>query len=89
MKLQAATPKQDSRIDDAVEAVLSPFRDRSLLYLHEVAKLLLVTRRHIKDLIDEGHLAGVNVGGGSHKHWRVPLTEVRRFLRSRNSLDCP
>jgi len=90
MKLQVANnPKQDPRIAEAAEAALAPFRGRSLLYVHEVAKLLMVTGRHVRDLIEEGQIVAVNVAGGSLKHWRVPLTEVRRFLLMRNSLECP
>jgi len=59
---------------------------RKTLYLHEVARLLEMSTQHVRDLIEEGKLHAVDVGGGGRKSWRVPTTAYERFLKERSSL---
>jgi excisionase family DNA binding protein len=63
------------------------FPGRKMLYISEVADRLQVTERHVRDLIDEGKLGAINIGGGNLKHWRVPTTEFEKFLRARSSFN--
>jgi excisionase family DNA binding protein len=60
---------------------------RKLLYVREVAVLLRVTEQHVRDFIEEGLLAAVDVGSGSRKSWRVPVESYLLFLDSRSSLS--
>jgi len=62
------------------------FPGRKMLYVSEVAQRLEVTDQHVLDLIDEGQIGAVNIGGGQRKFWRVPATEFEKFLKSRSSL---
>ena len=62
------------------------FPGRKVLYVSEVAERLEVTEQQVRDLIEEGELHGINVGGGDRKFWRIPVTAVERFLKERSSL---
>lgn len=62
------------------------FPGRKVLYVAEVAERLEVTERHVRDLIDEGKLGAINIGGGEMKFWRIPVTEFEKFLRKRASV---
>jgi len=55
--------------------------------VEEVAARLGVTAQHISDLISEGKLQAVNVGGGSKKFWRIPIEAFEAFIRQRHSLE--
>jgi excisionase family DNA binding protein len=57
-----------------------------MLRVAEVAKRLDVTERHVCDLIDEGMIAAVDVGGGGRIFWRVGVEELEKFIKSRGSL---
>lgn len=59
---------------------------RDVLRVGEVAKRLLVTPQHVLDLIEEGKLEAVNVGGGERKHWRIRVDALEVFMRNRSSL---
>ena len=59
---------------------------RKVLHVYEVAAVLGVTRRHVQDLIEEGQIGAIDVGGSRLKFWRVPITECRKFLERRSSL---
>ena len=61
--------------------------DRTVLYVGEVALKLRVTEQHVLDLIDEGQLIAVNVGGAGRKFWRIPVEAYDAFLARRNSLN--
>ena len=58
------------------------FEKRRVVYVEEVADTLDVTRQHVLDLIEEGKLHAINVGGGTDSV-RVPrefLTGIARRL---------
>lgn len=63
------------------------FPGRRSLYVSEVAKELGVTDQHIIDLIEEGQIGAVNVGGGKRNYWRIPVSEFEKFLKSRISMS--
>lgn len=65
------------------------FPGRTVLYVAEVAEKLDVTEQHIHDLIDEGRLGAINMGGGTRKFWRIPVAEYEKFLRARSNLIVP
>ena len=64
-----------------------PPRPRGMMDVNEVAKRLSVTGRHILDLIEEGKLVAVDIGGGTRKYWRVKEEDLQAFLRKRSSLS--
>lgn len=57
------------------------FPGRKTLTVLEVAGALRVTDQHVFDLIDEGKIGAVNVGGGRRNHWRIPASEYLAFLK--------
>ena len=75
------------------KAALDPaviFPGRATLYVHEAARILSVSRRHVTDLIEEGNLIAINVAGqntSARKFWRIPVESLAAFLRKRNSLN--
>ena len=62
------------------------FPGRKMLYVAEVAERLQVTERHVIDLIEEGKIGAIDIGGGLRKFWRVPVTEFEKFLKKRASI---
>ena len=60
-------------------------KDRQALCVTEVAAKLRVTDQHVLDLIAEGQIGAVNVGGATRRHFRIPVEEYMKFLRSRDS----
>jgi excisionase family DNA binding protein len=60
---------------------------RTVLCVWEVAERLSVTEQHVTDLIEEGQLQAVNVGGGGRNFWRIPVMAYERFLKERHSLN--
>lgn len=63
------------------------FPGRTVLYVSEVAEKLEVTEQHVFDLIEEGKLHAVNVGGGTRKFWRIPVSAYQAFLKVRSNLQ--
>ena len=61
--------------------------DRKILTVAEVAARLEVTEQHIHDLIAEGQLQAVDVGGGGKKYWRIPREAYDKFLADRHSFN--
>ena len=61
------------------------FPGRTVLYVGEVAAKLQVTEQHVLDLIDEGQLRAINIGGGTRKFWRIPIEAYHDFLKARDS----
>jgi excisionase family DNA binding protein len=56
----------------------------------EAAKQLNVNDQTIRNLIDEGKLHAIDIGGGKRKFWRLPLSAIERFERARQTLPtCP
>jgi excisionase family DNA binding protein len=60
-------------------------RDRRMLCVAEVAERLDISTQHVFDLIDEGHLQALNVGGGERRHWRIPVEAYAAFVAARHS----
>lgn len=60
-------------------------RDRRVLYVAEVAARLSISVDHVADLIAEGALQAVDVGGGGRKFWRIPIESYHAFLKNRHS----
>ncbi|HXG49096.1 MAG TPA: helix-turn-helix domain-containing protein [Methylomirabilota bacterium] len=61
--------------------------DRRVLLVSEVAAKLRVTEQHVLDLIEEGQLQAINIGGADRKYWRIPVEAWRAFTRSRHSFN--
>jgi excisionase family DNA binding protein len=59
--------------------------DRRMLTVAEVAERLRVTDQHVLDLIDEGQLQAINIGGANRKFWRIPVEAWNDFLGRRHS----
>ena len=62
-------------------------KDRTVLYVAEVAMKLRVTEQHVLDLIEEGKLQAINVGGNDRKFWRIPVEAYEAFLERRHSFN--
>jgi excisionase family DNA binding protein len=59
-------------------------KDRRVLYIHEIAAKLRCTKRHVVDLIDEGRLRAINIGGwmpSGRRKLRVPIEAWNDYLR--------
>jgi excisionase family DNA binding protein len=63
------------------------FPGRTVLYVAEVASRLKVTEQHVCDLIEEGQLHAINLGGGTRNFWRIPVKAYEDFLQKRSSLS--
>ncbi len=70
---------------EQVELGTVMYPGRKVLCVGEVALGLGVTKQHVIDLIEEGVLGAIDVGGGGRKYWRVPVGEYERFVRRRVS----
>jgi len=57
-----------------------------VLTAEQVAERLGIGAQSVRDLIDEGKLHAIDVGGGSRKFWRIPVTSIERFERERSSV---
>ncbi len=60
--------------------------DRRVLNVREVAVRLRLTEQAVTDLIEEGALQALNVGGHARHYWRIPVEAYEAFLRARDSL---
>jgi len=60
------------------------FPGRTVLYVSEVAERLAITERHVLDLIEEGKLRAINVGGenvSGRRFYRIPVHWYEDYLR--------
>lgn len=83
--LKHADPDQTPDLPALVQ-----FERRELLLVAEIAHTLRVSPQHVIDLIEEGWLQGINIGGkncSARKFWRVPLINFERYLRANHSLS--
>jgi excisionase family DNA binding protein len=80
-------PNEVTREQTDFNALLFP--GRKMLYVSEVAERLNVDDQQVRDLIEEGKLHAIDVGGGGRKFWRIPVTSFERFLKERSSNGCP
>ena len=46
---------------------------------------LRVTEQHELDLIEEGKLQAINIGGGGRNFWRIPVEAYKAFLNANHS----
>ena len=51
----------------------------------KVAMKLRVTEQHVLDLIEEGKLQAINIGGGGRNFWRIPVEAYKAFLNANPS----
>jgi excisionase family DNA binding protein len=58
----------------------------AVLLVAECANKLGVTDQHILNLIEEGKLRAIDVGGGSRHFYRVPVEALDDFLKRRASV---
>ena len=58
--------------------------DLRLVTLPEAARFLSVSRGSLYDLLTTGQLASVHIG----RSRRVPMGEIRRFIRERIEREC-
>lgn len=60
-------------------------RKRNVLYVSEIAEKLDVTERHVINLIEEGKLRAINVGGenvSGRKFYRIPVDWWMEYLKA-------
>ncbi len=62
---------------------------RKVLTVGEVSERLRVTIQHVIDLIDEGQLDAINLGGAGRRHYRIPVEAYEKFLAKRCSANSP
>lgn len=73
----------------AFDSIMFP-SDRKILRVAEVARLLDVTEQHVHDLIEEGAIQALDVGGGGQKRfWRIPREAYEAFVAKRHSYQAP
>jgi len=63
-----------------------PKREPLVVKIEEAAFRLGISEQHVRDLIDEGRILAINIGGHSRKFWRIAVGELERFKNERNSL---
>lgn len=79
MRTTPTTAVLPPRAGETQKVIVDPalqFPDRTVLYVHECAARLRVTQQHIIDLIEEGALAALDVGGDGGSV-RVPPAFLR------------
>jgi excisionase family DNA binding protein len=59
------------------------FPGRRMLNVAEIAERLLISQRHVVDLIDEGKLRALNISGDKRRHYRIPVEAYEAFIKSR------
>jgi excisionase family DNA binding protein len=90
IRLAKEAAKKDSRSRVAADrqrrspALATP-RKKWMMTVDEAAERLSVDGQTVRNLIDEGKLHAIDVGGGcERKFWRIPLTAIERLERMRN-----
>jgi len=58
----------------------------AVLRVAECANKLGVTAQHVLNLIEEGKLRAIDVGGGSRRFYRIPIEALDDFLKRRASV---
>lgn len=58
-----------------------------LMTLDEVAAMLKVSPRHIRNLMANGDLAGINIGTGNKSVWRFEPVELGPFIERRRMFN--
>ncbi len=62
---------------------------RRVLTVTELAARWGCTDQHVHDLIEEGKLQAIDVGGGSKRFWRIPFEATEQFETVNSSLFDP
>ena len=73
------------QLSAAIPPKQSSFAGRFTLRVEEVARALSVSGRHVIDLIEEGKLRAINIGGenpSGRKFYRIPVEAYRDYLRA-------
>lgn len=91
----AANPAQD----DLPFMSLNPhhlFPGRTVLRVEEVAKALAVTTQHVRDLIEEGKMAAINISGSpitpgnitaaERAYMRIPVSAFDHFVKQNKTV---
>jgi excisionase family DNA binding protein len=73
-------------IEQSNQLDLLLFPGRRVLSVREVAERLSIGEQQVRDLIEEGKIMAINIGGHARKFWRIPVDEYERFLRENCSL---
>lgn len=58
-----------------------------LMTLDEVASVLRVSHRHVRNLMANGDLVGINIGAGKKSIWRFKPAELDRFIEHRRMFN--
>lgn len=59
----------------------------ALMTLAEVAAVLKVSPRHVRNLMTAGDLVGINIGTGKKSIWRFESVDLDRFIERRRMFD--
>jgi excisionase family DNA binding protein len=74
-----ALPSDDTRAAATRISIARFPKDRTVLCVAEVAMKMRVTEQHVLDLIEEGKIQAINIGGGGRNFWRIPVELIRSF----------
>lgn len=74
--------------DDTPETVRAAFANRTMLSLPEVAKLLEMDRRTLRNQIVNGEITARLKGAGqTRRRWAFTITDVAKYLHGTNTSD--
>jgi excisionase family DNA binding protein len=59
---------------------------RTVFKVSEAAAELGVSKQHILNAIEAGEIGAIDAGIGSRHFWRIPVEELERFKKARNTL---
>jgi excisionase family DNA binding protein len=62
-----------------------PQKRNQVLTVQQTSAALGLPEQGVRDLIEEGKLLALDVGGGTRKFWRIPATEIQRFKAERRN----
>jgi len=89
----ATAAKPPETAAPALDSILAQklFPKHSVLQVRQVAEALSVTKQHIINLIEEGHIRAVDVSGGGidrkktpRRNYRIPASEYDAFIKKRH-----
>lgn len=60
---------------------------RVVLLVSEFATMIDATDQHVIDLIEAGQLGAIDIGLGSRRCFRIPITEAEKFMERRSSMN--
>jgi len=59
--------------------------DRRVLMVQEVAERLRISEQHVIDLIEEGKIQGINIGGHGRHYYRIPKEGFEAYVRENHT----